>query len=262
MSIDAYSASTILSQLAVARTKKVRVVIAMTGGKHENYMTNGVFDRSKWNAKMQTFNTPAIQAAVAEGVADGTIIGTSVMDEPQVLGVGAVANTWGPAGTMTKARVDSLCGYVKAIFPTLPAGVAHRHSAFEPTKSYQVCDFVISQYSARLGSVAAFRDEGLALAKRDGHAIMFSMNVLNGGTQDRDGTWDCAGTGGLGQDPPTCRMSAQQVRSFGLVLGPAGCGLNMWRYDATFVANPENQAAARDIANVLATLPAKACRRG
>jgi hypothetical protein len=36
-----------------------------------------------------------------------------------------------------------------------------------------------------------WRHAGLAMAARDYHAILFSMNVLNGGTQDKDGTWDC-----------------------------------------------------------------------
>jgi hypothetical protein len=261
MSFDAYGASTIVSKLDEARSKKLHVILALTGGKHENYMTDGVFDRSKWNAKMQTYNTAAIKQAIADAVADGTIVGNSVMDEPQVHGIGADANTWGPSGTMTKARVDSMCGYVKGIFPTLPEGVAHRHSAFQPTQSYRVCDFIISQYSAAVGDVTAFRDEGLAIAKRDGHAMLFSMNVLNGGTQDRDGTWDCSGTGGLGQDAPNCRMSPEQLRNFGLILGPAGCGLNMWRYEPDFYANSGNQAASRDIAAVLGTLPSKACKR-
>jgi hypothetical protein len=162
---------------------------------------------------------------------------------------------------MTKARVDSLCGYVKKMFPTLPTGVVHRHDIFEPTKSYKVCEFIASQYSSRIGSVTAFRDGGLALAKRDGHAIMFSLNILNGGVQDKDGTWDCAGTGGLGTYSPNCRMTAAQVREFGLVLGPAGCGLLMWRYDSTFVNNPDNLRAFKDVGDNLATLPGKRCLR-
>ena len=63
------------------------------------------------------------------------------MDEPNVSG-GGDGNTWGPPGTMTKARVDSLCADTKAMFPTLPVGVQHRYDVFEPTKSYRVCDFV------------------------------------------------------------------------------------------------------------------------
>jgi hypothetical protein len=101
----------------------------------------------------------------------------------------------------------------------------------------------------------------LALAQRDGHAIMFSINILNGGTQDLDGTWDCPGVG-IGTYAPNCRMTPEQVRDNGLVLGPAGCGLVMWRYDEKFMANAENQRAFRDVAARLATLPAKPCRRG
>jgi len=234
----------------------------MTGGAHDNYLTFGVFDRTKWDARMDAFNQPAIQSAVAGAVADGTIVGNVVMDEPNVSGSGD-GNTWGPPGTMTKARVDSLCGYVKELFPTLPAGVQHRHDIFEPTKSYRVCDFVASQYSSRIGDVAGFRDSGLAMARRDGHAILFAMNILNGGVQDKDGVYDCTGDGqgGVGTYSPNCRMTAEQVRDVGLTLGPAGCGFMIWRYDATFMADPANQQAFRDVGTRLASATPKACRR-
>jgi hypothetical protein len=262
-SMDPTSPSRIVSQLANARSAKRRVLLAMTGGSHDQYLTNGVFDMGKWRAKMDTYNTSPIKQAIAAAVADGTIIGNSVMDEPNVSGAGD-GNTWGPKGTMTKARVDELCGYVKALFPTLQVGVAHRHDIFEPTKSYRVCDFIASQYSWRAGDVMAFRDAGLALAKRDGHAILFSMNILNGGIQAaRDGLWNCSltNTGGRGTYEPNCRMTAQQVHDWGLILGPAGCGLNLWRYDADFMSRPANVQAFKDVAARLAALPGKACRR-
>jgi hypothetical protein len=260
LSFDSYSASDIVTRINAARTKHMRLLLAMTGGSHSNYMTNGVFDRAKWDAKMNTFNTLTIKSAIAAGVADGTIIGTSVMDEPNVSGVSG-GNTWGPAGTMTKARVDSMCGYVKNMFPTLPAGVVQRHDAFEPTKSYYVCDFIVDQYTTRAGSVATFRDAGLAMAQRDRIGILFSLNVLDGGTPDTDGTYDCAGTGGIGTYGTNCRMTAQQVRDFGKALGPAGCALLMWKYDATFMTNTNNLLAFGDVGAVLATSSAKSCKR-
>jgi hypothetical protein len=259
LSMDGYTASTLVDRIAAARTMKRRLVLAMTGGAHENYLTNGVFDRAKWKAKQDTYNTPEIRAAVAAAVADGTVIGESVMDEPNVSGLGD-GNSWGPVGTMTKARVDSLCGYVQQMFPTLPVGVAHRHDVFEPTKSYRVCDFILTQYSERAGSVTAFRDGALQMAARDGHAIMFAMNLLNGGKQDLDGTWDCTGTGGLGSRSPNCRMTAQQVHDWGITLGSAGCGMVTWRYDAAFMANSDNLQSFKDVATRLATLPGKSCR--
>ncbi|MFL5448201.1 MAG: hypothetical protein ACJ8AX_06615, partial [Gemmatimonadales bacterium] len=216
----------------------------------------------KWQAKKDTYNTPAIRAAEAAAVADGTNIGNSVMDEPNVSG-GGDGNTWGPPGTMTKARVDGLCAYVKNMFPTMLVGVVHNHQTFEPTKSYQVCEFLVDQYSWRKGDVNDFIQGGLDLGRRDGLGIIFSMNILNGGIQaTRDGLWNCplTTTGGRGTFDPNCRMTAQQVREWGTTLGSAGCAMMMWKYDDAFMANPENQQAFRDVAAVLASLPAKSCR--
>jgi hypothetical protein len=262
-SIGSINATNIIARIDVARQSHKRLVLAMTGGSHWNYLTDGVFDLAKWQAKMETYNTPAIKAAVAAAVADGTIIGNSVMDEPNVTG-GGDGNTWGPAGTMTKARVDGLCGYVKNIFPTMLVGVVHNHQTFEPTKSYQVCEFLVDQYSWRKGDVNQFIDAGLAMGRRDGLGIIFSMNILNGGFQAAlDGQWNCPldTTGGRGSFEPNCRMSAQQVREWGTLLGSAGCGLMMWKYDDSFMANTANQQAFRDVANTLASLPAKSCRQ-
>jgi hypothetical protein len=266
MSLDGTHASWIISRINWARSNRFRILMNMTGGHHDLYMStiDGVyqFDRRKWEAKMNTYNTPEIKDAIAKGVADGTIIGNSVMDEPNAHGSPDVGgNTWGPSGTMTKARVDSLCGYVKAIFPTLPTGVFQRHDVLEPTKNYAQCEFIVDQYVSRVGDVVAFRDAALAFGQRSRISIIFSINILNGGTPDRDGTWDCAGTGGLGEQTNLCLMTPEQVRNFGLVLGQAGCGLLMWRYDSEFMANPDNQQAFKDIAARLASLPGRACTR-
>jgi hypothetical protein len=260
MTLRGVTPASVVATLREARSAGTRLILNMTGGRHEKYMTDGAFDYSKWVAAMDGYKSDAIRDAVAQAVADGTIVGNSVMDEPHVSG-GGDGNTWGPEGTMTKARVDQMCAYVKGIFPTLPTGVAHRHDVFEPTKSYRVCDFIISQYSSRLGSVTQFRDAGLALARRDGHAIVFGMNILNGGTQDKDGVYDCDGTGGMGTYEPNCRMTPTQIREIGLTLGPAGCALTMWRYDETFIQKTENQRAFGDIGARLSSLAGKACRR-
>jgi len=193
---------------------------------------------------------------------DGVIVGNNVMDEPYVSGGSSGGgNTWGPKGTMTKSRVDRLCDHVKQIFPTLPVDVAHQHNAFEPDKSYAVCEFIIDQYDHRRGDVRTFRDDGLALARRDGHAIMFGLNLLDGAVKDKDGTYDCTGAGqaGTGTFAPNCRMTPEQVGEWGRILGEAGCGLFMWRYDSAFISDPDNQAAFKDLAAYLAGLPSKSC---
>jgi hypothetical protein len=265
------SPSTIVTQINDARTRGVSIMLAMTGGSHSAKnpgcclsVINGVlqFDRAKWDATLATFNTATIRDAIAKGVADGTIIGATVMDEPYVSGAGD-GNTWGPKGTMTKARVDSLCVEVKRYFPTLPAGVEHQHQLFEPTKSYHTCDFIVDQYNAWMGSIATWRDAGLAMGARDHHAVLFSLNVLDGGVQDKDGTYDCTGAGqaGKGTYAPNCRMTATQLHDWGLALGPSGCGLLMWQYDGTYATNYDNQRSFKDIATVMSSASKKACRR-
>jgi hypothetical protein len=265
-SIGAYTSDNILERLSVARSKGLKLVLAMTGGARSQYLTDGAFDFAKWKARMDSYNTSAIKQAVAAAVAEGVVVGNSVMDEPfNIGGPGNEANSWGPRGTMTKAKVDEMCRYVKSIFPTLPAGVVHDHDDFEPTESYAVCDFFVSQYRMGKGDVRTFRDAGLALARRDGHRVAFSMNILDGGQRDNDndGVWECPQplTGGQGSYYPNCRMTADQVREFGNVLGEAGCAMLMWRYDTAFMADPDNARAFKDLAARLGSLPRKSCSR-
>ena len=70
------------NHIATARAKGMHVVLAMTGGSHDRYKTAGVFDMAKWKAAVDAYNTQPIRDAIAQGVADGTVVGNSVMDEP------------------------------------------------------------------------------------------------------------------------------------------------------------------------------------
>jgi hypothetical protein len=56
-------------------------------------------------------------------------------------------------------------------------------------------------------------------------------------------------------------MTADQVREWGLILGPVGCGLFMWRYDDAYISKTENQRAFKDVAAGMAAAPAKTCHR-
>ncbi len=258
-SIDA---DEVISRVSAARGLHQHLLLSMTGGAHRNYKTDGVFDMAKWKAKMGRYNTPAIKAAIAAGVADGTIIGNSVMDEPQNT---SADNSWGPPGTMSKARVDEMCGYVKAMFPTMPVGVVHDHRVFEPEASYRICDFIVTQYrwAKTKGDIAKFRDDALALGKRDGIAIAFSLNILDGGVprERKDEPCPIPETGGDGTTGKACRMTPDQIRDWGLVLGPAGCALTMWRYDPVFMADPKNIQAFKEVGAALSQAQARSCGR-
>lgn len=247
----------IIAGLAKARTQGRQILITTTPGQHSRYMKNGKFDLPMWKEWMKQYATPAIQAAVARAVSDGTLRGTSVMDEPMNT---SKTNSWGPAGTVTLSMVDQMCGEIHRIFPTLPAGVVHDYDSFFPTQSYQLCDFIVSQYrwSKTKGDIQKFRDEGLAYV-RTGHvpAIAWSLNILHGGFENVPG---CAS---YGDDPRgvLCPMTPDQIKQWGLTLGATGCALVMWRSEPEIMNDPRYQAAFRVVTDSLGKLPTKRCTR-
>jgi len=255
-SVGSVNASNVAGRIDVARAKGLKLIMNMTGGSHDQYITGGKFDLVKWKLRMDTYNTPAIKDAVARGVADGVIVGNLVQDEPQ-------HPSWG--GVMTKPLLDQMATYVRGYFPTLPVGVSMRWD-WHMNEHFTAMDFILVQYSWRFGDVTAYKNGALAVGTDDGVTIAFSINILDGG-EIVDGC-PVPRTGGPGTmtSPVTgqvtrCRMTAQQVKDYGSALGPAGCAMAMWRYDADFMASAENRAAFQYLAGLLGTLPAKSCRR-
>jgi hypothetical protein len=249
-------AESIITRINTARNKRQRLILAMTGGNSSQFKTNGKFDLTKWKNRMNTFKTAAIKSAVAAAVADGTVIGNSIMDEPET-------KQWG--GVMTKPLLDNMASYVKAIFPTLPVGVNHGAPgyAWRTNERYRVVDYTTNQYQwmNNNGQIAKWRDAVLSRASVEGIKVAFSVNLLNGGVPDNSGTWDCSGTGGKGTIAHRCRMTSTQVRDWGKLVGPSGCFMMMWRYDGAFMAKAANVDAFRDVASVLAGKPRKSCKR-
>jgi hypothetical protein len=247
----------VVTQISTARSKKQRLILAMTVGPSTRYTTDGKFDMTKWKAKLNTFNTSTIRNAIAAGVADGTIIGNQLIDEPET-------PRWG--GTVSKAVIDQMATYAKNMFPSMPMGInvgPPAYSKWRTSEHFKVLDYVLYQYNYYVtsGNIASWRDGALARAKLDGVTPAFSLNIMNGGVQDRTGTWDCAGTGGKGTRYPNCRMTADQVKNWGKAIGTAGCAMQMWRYDDVFMSKSANQDAFRSVASLLASKPRRSCRR-
>ena len=254
------SPQNVVSLIANARATGQKLILVLTGGGQAQYSTNGAFDLAKWQARIDQYNTAPIRDAIAAGVADGTVLGNSLMDEPE-------HKNWG--GVMTKPLLDTMAAYAKVYFPTLPMGPSHGPNGYylwRPNERYRVVDYVVSQYNYWVtdANVAAWRDKVLAQAKLDGVAVAFSMNILDGGQNAaRDGAWSCpAGmSAGRGTHEPACRMTATQIRDWGKALGPAGCAMLMWRYEDKAMGLPDNQQAMRDVAAALAKAPRRACTR-
>ena len=256
LSLDnAFLPTTLVQRIGAARQKRVRLVLVMTGGPNE-VTTNGKFDLGKWKARMDRLNTSAIKKAVADGVADGTIVANKLMDEPE-------NPKWG--GVPTKAMIDEMATYAKKIFPTLPMGIGHGAPGFKwrSGERYKVLDWVSVQYvwNYNQGNVTAWRDQVLDFARTNGVTPMFALNILNGGVRDTNGAWDCPNTGGKGTRTTYCRMTSDQVRTYGRTIGPSGCAMLMWRYDDAFMSKAANQSAFRDVASLLNSRPPRSCRR-
>ena len=180
------NADTLILQINAARNKGQRLMVAMTGGPAERYTTNGQFDMTKWKNTMNRYNKTALKTAVAAAVSDGTIIGNQMIDEPET-------KRWGTV--LTKAKLDQMAAYVKTIFPTLPVGLNHGPPGYKwrATERYTKVDYVLYQYNHFItsGNIVTWRDAVLAQAKLDGVRPALSLNVLNGGKQDRgDGNYD------------------------------------------------------------------------
>lgn len=263
MTFNSINPVAIVDHINAARAMKLKLLLGMSTG--HRFITDGKFDIAKWEARMNAFNQPEIVAAVAAGVADGTILGNAVLDEPNT-------KRWGEPGVLDKAMVDRMCAYVRNIFPTLLQGLPVVHW-WRPSESYKVCDFIIDQWNwwqgpngpgpgAYTGNIAAWRDAALAQAKKEGIAIAFSLNVINGGIQSWT-TKDCPipKTGGTGTHVPACQMTADQVREWGLTLGPEGCAMFLWWYTPEFMSKAANVQAIKDVAAKLATIPSRSCRR-
>ena len=247
----------VLTVISTARQKGQRIVLAMTGGSAKQYLTNGKFDVNKWKSQMSKFNTTTIRNAIASAVADGIVVGNTMMDEPETV-------KWG--GNVTKALLDQMAVYAKGIFPTLPQGVNVGPPAYriwQTTARFTKVDWVRYQYSwwVTSGNVTQWRDIVLDQARKDGVQPAFSLNILDGGLKDKSGSWDCPGLG-KGTYAPNCNMTADQVRSWGKTLAAAGgCAMFMWRYNETYITKSANQDAFRDVATATNAAPRKSCKR-
>jgi hypothetical protein len=246
MSSNADAPDSLIVRINAARALDHQLILGMTSGRHGLYVTDGKFDMAKWKARQSRYNTPAIKAAVAAAVADGTVLMADVMDEPN-------HKTWG--GVVTKATLDELGSYVKSMFPTLPVGASIRWD-WRPDERYKVLDFIVTQFVFRFGSVTEWRDQAIEALKQNGVSVVFSFNPVNGGTPISG--CPLGPTGGFGTY--SCRMTPAQIREAGSALGFAGCALLFWRYD-TKLMTPENKKAFEDVAAKLASGRPRPCRR-
>jgi PKD repeat protein len=272
-SLDFMSAATAISRINAARTLGIKLITAMTGGGHAQYVTNGQFDLNAWkHGKLQTgqtsitngmdvYNTPAIKAAVAAEIwhpvtnPGGVILGNNIMDEP-------THASWG--SDVMKVTLDEMARYVKSIFPGLPVGVASIHW-HDRIHYYADIDFLIDQFDwwqsptgpggGQSGNIVGWIAEAENMVADDGLAgIVWSHNIVHGGRIDitQPIEWICPETGdddirfgtrtsGKGTSSPGCRPTPRQIEEWQVLQSASSASLAVihWKYDAhTLVTGP------------------------
>jgi PKD repeat protein len=288
ISLDFTSAQNILARITAARAKGIKLILAMTGGGHAQYVTDGQFDLDAWkHGKLQpgqtsitngmdVYDDATIKAAVASAVTDGVIVGNNIMDEP-------THGSWG--NDVMKVTLDEMVRYVKGIFPTLPVGVASVHW-HDRSNHYADLDFLIDQYDwwqsptgpggGDSGNYTGWATEAMDMAADDGIRICFSMNLVNGGRIDitpplvqscpitgDDDPVTGVRTGGNGTSTVGCRMTPRQIEAWCThFAGVGACGVIMWNYSTHMMVDgpfaPQNQvsyAAGADACAAASTVP-------
>lgn len=238
------SPTNIITLLSSMRANRVSGFLKMTGNSHSTYITNSQFDIAKWKAATSAYNTSAIKAAIADAVANGTLLGYSMMDEPN-------HSDWG--GVVTKATLDEMAAFSKSLFPTLPTAAVVPYN-WRSAERYKVMDAIISQTWKPTMTPAQYRDAAVAAAKLNGVSVALSINIMAAAQTD-----GCE----LRPNGTTCLMTPDEIRNWAITLGsdPYVCSMFMWRYDTTLWSRPEYLAAFKDVSGALAARSARSCRR-
>jgi hypothetical protein len=290
MGVGPTSPSSLPNELALARQKKQRRAVFLPDGSHCPILTpvcvNGQpqsssrFDLAKWKSRFRAFATPAVKSAIAQAVGDGTLVGVYLLDEPSNKdwnGSFTAKVGDGGQGITDKghALLEAMAQYADSIFPGLPTIVVGYAQLLkvDSLPPFQHVDAFASQYdwwqgrSGRVvGSCATqagitevqrvrcWRDTMTAASRRKNVAVLFQMNVINGGIQPVNGV--CPSSSG-GKGTTGCRLTAAQLRDWGKEL-LTGCAFALWKHDP-MLQKAEYITALREIIALAATRPQTPC---
>jgi hypothetical protein len=221
-----------LEQLPGIKTRGGRVVVNVVGGGKCALDAYGQFQMSLWQACWRLNLTSANRAKVRAYADSGVVVGTYLIDEPNLV------KRW---GTISPQQVCQMGAFARNELPGIPVLV---RAAATWLGTCEAIDAAWSQYGSRRGvSAEDYRDEHLAAAKSRGYELVFSLNALND---------DGAGTD----------MTPAQVVDYGTALMvPGVCAFFVWEYATTWSERPEIRTALDSLGRIAATLPRRECRR-
>lgn len=129
---------------------------------------SGKFQYSLWKAKMDAiWNNPAARAALLAGIADGTIFGHLLIDEPY-------NRDQRYGGSIAIAVVEQMAIYSKSLMPTLNTVITGVRDSIDwwMTRHITDLDWLHADYCLNFDSnVAVWRDRQIAFAADLGHGM-------------------------------------------------------------------------------------------
>ncbi len=233
--VEAPTPSNLLSFLSQLRSRGGRVLIKFGGGVTSHKNADGTFNLEKWKSQVDRFSGINISSYIA----DGTIIGHFLVDEPNFAG------RWGDH-EIPQATIEAAAKHSKLRWPSLPTLVNAPASwlASAPV-TYVNLDAAWAMYRAKTSSSPTdWINQQTKRAKAKGLGLVAGLNVLDGG----DGSSGIKGT-----QPRTWAMSASELDRYGsaLLAQTYVCAFSMWRYSAAYYGRA-------DVKGVMQALSTKA----
>lgn len=231
--VNAGSADTLMERLRLARAGRMHLIIKLAGSKTLYKNADGSFSLDLWKRHIDRLRG----IDLAPYVADGTVIGAELVNEPHV------RSKWG-GKIITKEQLEAAAAYAKAIWPYLPVG-AGRSDYVLKYAPWKHLDYGHSQYHMRKGDIKSWRKRTDEESKAAGVALLLSLNFYAGEVGDRP-------------------MTPQEVRRFGSVLAADtyACALTGYRYDEKYFSAPGIAEAFAAIASAAASHSAPPCYVG
>jgi hypothetical protein len=222
----------LLGVLADVKARGGRVAIVMAGNNKYYKDAAGHFDFGKWKERINRFKAVNFSSYIA----DGTIIGHYMIDEPND------PSNWNGQpvpGTM----VDAMAQYSKSIWPTM-ATIARVEPGYFPL-GMKYLDAAWAQYLARRGDVNDYIKRSVSDAQARGLTLIVGLNFQDGGT------------------PNLAPMTASEVDTYGSALLSSGypCAFISWHYENAYLSGPGIGSALDRLRSMAQNRPARSCSR-
>jgi hypothetical protein len=231
-----------VEDLEHARRTGTRILVVMGGSESAYQDAQGHFSMAKWKKRIDRFK----HVEMASYVADGTIIGHLIMDEPED------PTNWS-GKLVTHAEIEEMARYSKERWPTMPA-IIRGWPEYLKGYPFRNLDAAWAQWHFRFGDIRPFIESNVRDAKASNLALIMSLNLLSGGGPDH---------GLYGYHFERYAMNPSQLRTWGgaLMDEPYICAMLNWEYNEAYFSRPDIRGVLKDLAERARNRPKKTCRR-